>query len=63
MRTRATTSTISARAQERVRAELAAGKLSLLLRGQKLKGSFALVRTSTQAQWLLLKHRDRFAEG
>jgi bifunctional non-homologous end joining protein LigD len=48
-------------AQQRVRAGLAAGKLSVLLRGQKLKGSFALVRTSGEAQWLLLKHRDRFA--
>ena len=35
-------------AQERVRAELANGKLSLFLRGEKLKGSFALVRTSTR---------------
>ena len=48
-------------AQERVRAELAQGKLSFFLRGEKLKGSFALVRTSTPKQWLLIKHRDRFA--
>lgn len=48
-------------AQERVRAELAKGKLSFFLRGEKLKGSFALVRTSTDKQWLLLKHKDRFA--
>jgi bifunctional non-homologous end joining protein LigD len=32
-------------AQERVRSELAAGKLSFFLLGEKLKGSFALVRT------------------
>ncbi|MBS0366943.1 MAG: non-homologous end-joining DNA ligase [Proteobacteria bacterium] len=51
-----------AAAQQRVRAELAAGKLSLFLRGEKLKGSFALVRTRTASQWLLLKHRDRFAQ-
>ncbi|HEY4365774.1 MAG TPA: DNA ligase D [Steroidobacteraceae bacterium] len=49
------------RAQERIRAELAAGKLSFFLRGEKLKGSFALVRTATDKQWLLLKHQDRFA--
>ncbi|MGH8138226.1 MAG: non-homologous end-joining DNA ligase [Steroidobacteraceae bacterium] len=48
-------------AQERVRAELANGKLSLFLRGEKLKGSFALVRTSANKQWLLLKHKDQFA--
>jgi bifunctional non-homologous end joining protein LigD len=50
-------------AEERVRTELANGKLSLFLRGEKLKGSFALVRTSTDKQWLLLKHKDRFANG
>lgn len=48
-------------AEERVRNELANGKLSFFLRGEKLKGSFALVRTSTDKQWLLLKHKDRFA--
>jgi len=49
-----------ARAEERVRTGLANGKLSLFLRGEKLKGSFALVRTATDKQWLLLKHKDRF---
>ncbi|HJS91899.1 MAG TPA: DNA ligase D [Steroidobacteraceae bacterium] len=48
-------------AQRRVRAGLEQGKLSFFLRGEKLKGSFALVRTSTAAQWLLIKHKDRFA--
>jgi bifunctional non-homologous end joining protein LigD len=48
-------------AEQRVRTELERGKLSLFLRGGKLKGSFALVRTSNDRQWLLLKHRDRFA--
>jgi len=52
-----------AQAEARVRAGLAAGKLGIFLRGEKLKGSFALVRTSTQEQWLLIKHRDRFADG
>ncbi len=48
-------------AEERVRAGLAAGKLSVLLCGEKLKGSFALVKTAAGNQWLLIKHRDRFA--
>ena len=51
-----------AEAEARVRAGLAAGKLSIQLRGEKLKGSFALVKTATGNQWLLIKHRDRFAE-
>jgi len=50
-----------AEAEARVRAGLAAGKLSFLLRGEKLRGSFALVKTATGNQWLLIKHRDRFA--
>jgi bifunctional non-homologous end joining protein LigD len=49
-------------AEQRVRVGLQKGKLSLLLRGEKLKGSFALVRTSTANQWLLLKHKDRHAQ-
>ncbi len=49
-------------AQQRVRTELAAGKLSFFLCGEKLKGSFALVRTKQDNQWLLIKHRDRFAQ-
>ena len=52
-----------AQAQRRVRAELAQGKLSFLLRGEKLKGSFTLVKTRTGNQWLLIKHRDRFAQA
>jgi bifunctional non-homologous end joining protein LigD len=48
-------------AEARLRRELKAGKLSIFLRGEKLKGSFALVRTSTDKQWLLIKHKDRFA--
>jgi bifunctional non-homologous end joining protein LigD len=49
-------------AEERMRRGLAAGKLSIFLRGEKLKGSFALVRTAVANQWLLIKHKDRFAE-
>jgi len=49
-----------AAAEKRVRAELAAGKVSFTLRGEKLKGSFALVKTKEANQWLLIKHKDRF---
>jgi len=50
-----------AQAEREVRDGLAKGKLSILLRGEKLKGSFALVRTKDAKQWLLIKHKDRFA--
>jgi len=50
-----------ARAEREVREGLAKGKLSVLLRGEKVKGSFALVRTKETNQWLLIKHKDRFA--
>ena len=45
-------------AQRRVREGIEAGKLGIQLRGEKLKGSFALVRTKDG--WLLIKHKDRF---
>jgi bifunctional non-homologous end joining protein LigD len=48
-------------AERQVREGLEKGKLSFLLRGEKLKGSFALVRTKDRKQWLLIKHKDRFA--
>ncbi len=48
-------------AEREVREGLEKGKLSFLLRGEKLKGSFALVRTKEAKQWLLIKHKDRFA--
>ena len=60
-------------AQRRVREELARGKLSFQLRGEKLKGSFALVKTrgrphtgtgsDNPQQWLVIKHRDRFVSA
>ncbi|GAB3101044.1 DNA ligase D [Lysobacter terrae] len=49
-----------AQAEQRVREGLKAGKLSLQLRGEKLKGSYALVRTKEAKSWLLIKHKDRF---
>ncbi len=48
-------------AQRRVRQDLENGKLSITLRGEKLKGSFALVRSSDKKNWFLIKHKDRFA--
>src|SRR3990170_528639 len=49
-----------ARAEREVREGLEKGKLGILLRGEKLKGSFALVRTKGGKEWLLIKHKDRF---
>jgi len=49
--------------ERQVREGIAKGKLSIELRGEKVKGSFALVRTKEAKSWLLLKHRDRFATG
>jgi bifunctional non-homologous end joining protein LigD len=49
------------RAEREIRDGLAKGKLSLTLRGEKLKGSFALVRMAKDPKtWLLIKHKDRF---
>ena len=48
-------------AERRVRLGLENGKLSVQLRGEKIKGSYALVRTSDAKSWLLLKHKDRYA--
>ena len=48
-----------------MRKGLHAGKLSFTLKGDRLQGSFALVRTRRdegKPQWLLIKHRDEFAD-
>ncbi len=46
-----------------MRRGLAIGKLSFTLRGQKLRGSWALVKMRRgEKDWLLLKHRDPFAD-
>ena len=47
-------------AERRVREGMEKGKLGILLRGEKTKGSFALVRTREAKNWLLIKHKDRF---
>src|SRR3990170_3135923 len=51
-----------AEAEARMRDELARGKLSIYLRGHKLRGSWTLVKIRTKEKdWLLIKHRDEFA--
>ncbi|MCH8994913.1 MAG: DNA ligase D [Chloroflexi bacterium] len=53
-----------AEAEERMRSELAAGKLSITLRGSKLKGSWTLVKMQRgENEWLLIKHRDGVADA
>jgi bifunctional non-homologous end joining protein LigD len=47
-------------AERQVLEGLQKGKLSITLRGEKVKGSFALVKTSRGKDWLLIKHKDRF---
>ncbi len=50
-------------ANRRMREGLEAGKLSFTLKGRKLRGSWALVRTSRGPEsWLLIKHHDQHAE-
>jgi bifunctional non-homologous end joining protein LigD len=50
------------RAQEQMRNGLAQGKISVVLRGEKLKGSWTLVKTK-RGDWLLIKHRDEYAQS
>lgn len=49
-------------AERRLRADLEKGKLSFFLLGGKLKGSYALVRTRRENEWLLIKHRDPYTD-
>src|SRR5438132_5097902 len=51
-------------ANQRMRDGLAKGKISIFLRGRKLKGSWTLVKTTrSENEWLLIKHKDRFANS
>jgi bifunctional non-homologous end joining protein LigD len=53
-----------AAAEEQMRLGLEKGKLSFVLRGSKLKGSWTLVRMQkTEKDWLLIKHRDEYANA
>ena len=51
---------------EALRAAYAKGDFKFVLHGERLKGSWVLVRTRRdergKQQWLLIKHRDEFAE-
>ena len=51
-------------ADEAVRRGLREGKLAFTFHGQRLRGSYALVRTrgGERPQWLLIKHRDDDAD-
>src|ERR1700682_3404033 len=54
--------------QSEIAASLAKGDLKFTLHGEKLKGSWVLVRTrgygsSSKTSWLLIKHRDLFASA
>jgi len=50
-------------AERQIRDGMVKGKLSVQLRGLKLKGSFALVRMKEAKSWLMLKHKDRFVSS
>jgi bifunctional non-homologous end joining protein LigD len=43
--------------------QLKAGSVKIVMKGKKLKGEFALVRTNGMGDnsWLLIKHRDKYA--
>lgn len=50
-----------------MKSALKEGQLEFFLRGKKIKGAYALVRTSPKtvekSQWLLIKMRDEYADG
>jgi bifunctional non-homologous end joining protein LigD len=50
-------------AEKNLRAGLRAGDLKFRLKGRKLKGEFVLVKMKGRGEnnWLLIKHRDKFA--
>jgi bifunctional non-homologous end joining protein LigD len=50
-----------ASAEARIRAGIEKGKLSITFQGVKMGGSWALVKTKGEKDWLLLKHKDAFA--
>ncbi|HEY5640341.1 MAG TPA: DNA polymerase ligase N-terminal domain-containing protein, partial [Dehalococcoidia bacterium] len=49
-----------AEAERQMRDGIEKGKLSVFFQGAKLKGSWTLVKT--KQDWLMIKHRDRFAD-
>jgi bifunctional non-homologous end joining protein LigD len=51
--------------QASIASDLESGSLKFIMHGEKLKGSFALVRLKDDKKknWLLIKHKDEFASG
>ncbi|MGB2694868.1 MAG: DNA ligase D [Dehalococcoidia bacterium] len=50
-------------AEERMRQGIEDGKISILMRGKKMKGSWALVKIQrAENEWLLIKHKDATAD-
>ncbi|MCL4535947.1 MAG: DNA ligase [Bacteroidetes bacterium] len=51
-------------AQQRMRDDLAKGKVSIQMRGRKLQGSWTLIKMRGRGEnnWLLIKHPDAFAD-
>jgi bifunctional non-homologous end joining protein LigD len=47
--------------KEQITKQVEAGKVSVQLYGNKLKGLFKLVKTKKENQWLLIKGQDRYA--
>jgi bifunctional non-homologous end joining protein LigD len=47
--------------QKEIEKQLAKGSLKFVLKGKKLKGSYALVRLKDDKNWLLIKHKDEYA--
>jgi bifunctional non-homologous end joining protein LigD len=43
--------------------QLRRGEIKFLLDGKKLRGGFALIRTGTPKRWLLITHRDEYADA
>jgi bifunctional non-homologous end joining protein LigD len=57
--------TVDQDAEELMEQRVEKGKLSITFHGQRLKGSFTLLRTrrsSSKPQWLLMKHADALAD-
>jgi len=49
--------------EDEIDRQLRKGELKFVLLGEKLAGSWVLVRTRGTRQWLLIKHRDQYASA
>ncbi len=49
--------------EDEVDRQLRKGDLKFVLLGEKLSGSWVLVRTRGERQWLMIKHRDQYVSG